>query len=852
MQTHERAGRRRTGKPSLYVVINNHFDLTWRRCWNRRFTWNGQEYASYADIQDAYMAENLALARRHPGYKFMTECTAVARKFIERHPEKLPELKRLAAAGRFEVGGAGDNVVDGNLALGESLARNFVTGFLWLEQHLGQRMACAVRNDAFGNSAQLPQILRQCGLRLVTGITYSELGGEYWRGLDGSTVCGRGLPRAGILAGYDKYPPCPHCHGKGCRRCRQRGFDQKLRARLTPFDKTLIRDKGRAYIELSPEELLPNPAVFDWLRQEAGEFAVRFAVESDFVPLLGDRLARVDALPARELHPSLEVNPNNTGCYVTRIRLKQRLRRAEYALLGAETLAAAAATRGAAWPRAELALAWEKLLFTTFHDAITGTHVDAAYTELMDIYAEIDTLAEGVAAGALRKMTVPRRGALSVVNPTGFSGPQIVAADVPLRGAGARVEDAAGQPLPTVAVERLSVARARVTFVAPALAPMSAATFRYRPGPPPAKRALGAHRIENARFRIEADEQGVRDVYDKLLGRTLLTRGAYRPFELILEEDEGSPWATIKPSMERCALSGRTKLLAAGQCGAQQSLRFETDMNRLANHSGARAWTTVTLTAGIERVDVATEVEWRACNMRLRVAMPVPAMGRHLYGIPYGTLERPVYEPWFDWKAAGGDWPAINWAGVEAPGFSVAALNRGLPSYRIEPADRNSSTILISLLRSPAYPTYLHEPESYTMTDYDGMRDEGRHRLEYAVTGYEQPLLASRVEADAQLFNAGLRAVAGEVTLPDLPAVESDHVYAASFKVAEEGDALVLRLAEYRGCAGRLRVRLPAAVRSAERVNLLERDGCPVPVRGGVAELDVRPWEIVTLRLERA
>ena len=72
-------------KPSLYVVITNHFDLTWRRCWDRRFTWDGQEYVSYAEIEDAYMTENLALARKHPEYKFMAECTAVARKFVERH-----------------------------------------------------------------------------------------------------------------------------------------------------------------------------------------------------------------------------------------------------------------------------------------------------------------------------------------------------------------------------------------------------------------------------------------------------------------------------------------------------------------------------------------------------------------------------------------------------------------------------------------------------------------------------------------------------------------------------------------------------------------------------------------------
>lgn len=837
-------------KPTLYVVINNHFDLTWRRCWDRRFSWNGQEFASYAEIQNAYMAHNLALARKHPEYKFMAECTAVARKFVARHPGRLAELKRLAAAGRFEVGGAGDNIVDGNLLLGETLARNFVSGFLWVEKQLGRRAACAVRNDAFGNSAQLPQIVRQCGIRLLTGLTYSEANGDYWRGLDGSTVCVRTIPRAGIGLTYTKLPPCAACRGRGCRRCGQRGFAARVYSQLTPFDRRIAKQTGVSYIEIMSEEALPNPALFAWLKQEARAFDARFAVESEFVPLLEERLARVDAPPAPALHDSLEMNPNNTGCYVSRIRVKQLLRRAEYAVLGAEALSAIASVAGAPCPRGRLADVWEKLLFMAAHDAVTGTHVDAAYEELLDTSAEIEAASATLAASALKRLTAPRRGSLAVFNLTGFSAPQVVTAELPLRGAGVCIEDYQGRSCPVVAVARQANGRSRVNFVAPAVAPFGAANFRYRPASAPAAKALRTPRIENARIRIEADARGVREVYDKLLRRSLLATGAYRPFELILEEDEGSPWATIKPSMERLALGGRTRLLGAATCGARQSLRFETEIDRLANHKGTMAWTTVSLVAGIERVDVTTEVAWFACNTRLRAALPVPAAGRHLYGIPYGAIERPVYQPWFNWKSGNGDWPAVNWAGVEGAGFSVAALNRGLPSHRIEPDGRQGSTILLSLLRSPAYPTYLHEPQSYTMTGYDGMRDEGRHSLEYAVTGYAETLLESRVETDAQLFNAGLRAVAGRVVLPELPLVASDHVYLAALKRAEEGDALVLRLAEQRGRAGRVGVRLPPYVRSAAQVNLLEREGRPLPVRDGATELHVRAWEIVTLRLE--
>ena len=126
-------------KPILFVLTNNHFDPTWRRCWDRRFTFNGGTFASYADIEEWYLLDNLEFARKHREYKFEAESTVVVRKFLERHPARLAELQRLAAEGRFAVSGAGDNIIDVNMVLGESIVRNFLLGLLWVEEHLGRR-----------------------------------------------------------------------------------------------------------------------------------------------------------------------------------------------------------------------------------------------------------------------------------------------------------------------------------------------------------------------------------------------------------------------------------------------------------------------------------------------------------------------------------------------------------------------------------------------------------------------------------------------------------------------------------------------------------------------------------------
>ncbi|MGD0092178.1 MAG: hypothetical protein ABSE73_19865, partial [Planctomycetota bacterium] len=70
-------------KPVIHILTNNHFDPTWRRCWDKRFTDKGRTFVSYAELEDYYLTDNLAIARRHPEYKFEAESTVVARKYLE-------------------------------------------------------------------------------------------------------------------------------------------------------------------------------------------------------------------------------------------------------------------------------------------------------------------------------------------------------------------------------------------------------------------------------------------------------------------------------------------------------------------------------------------------------------------------------------------------------------------------------------------------------------------------------------------------------------------------------------------------------------------------------------------------
>ena len=121
----------------ILLVINNHFDLSWRRPFDRRFEDNGRIFVSYADLEAMYILKNLELAEEFDDYKFEVESVAVLRKFLEKHPEREGQIKALAAEKRLYVPCSGDNIVDANLIHGEVLLRNFVRGIHWTQKKLG-------------------------------------------------------------------------------------------------------------------------------------------------------------------------------------------------------------------------------------------------------------------------------------------------------------------------------------------------------------------------------------------------------------------------------------------------------------------------------------------------------------------------------------------------------------------------------------------------------------------------------------------------------------------------------------------------------------------------------------------
>lgn len=655
----------------VLVVHHNHFDPTWRRCYDRPAVYNGVTVRSYAEVEELCIDRFLELADQ--GYTYALGQVAVLRKYLERNPERRAEVQRQIQAGRFTIVQAGEVIQDSVLPTAEGLVRNFLLARPFYrelagEGHRGLKLAWLM--DAFGNSPNYPQLLAGVGADTACHLTYRRLDESVWVGIDGSKVfCYDEFPT--ILGGcFDKHPPCPDCQGSGCEACRQTGLEicesfppEHLRQLL---HRAVQHQAPTVRLQLVSEEVPPDPQLIaliaEYNRHHEGVSDARFAG-----PCEVRRAGRGDLQRAwleRDLPPSKDLNPAMPGCLVTRIALKQRNRAIAYQLVRAE---AALASRSWAKqtpepPPAQLTEAWRDLVFTQFHDAITGTLIDSAAAECHEMLDRAEAAAEALL---------------------------------------------------------------------PAAEPAPEPTFREAPGDERATVEFGRFRIAYDRTgicRLWTDGQDLCGQFAHLTRRGR----PYRIGELTLEADFGDAWGTrIDPGHRYGLQLGDEHTSVAVADGA---LRWTGRYTGGDPKIDTLAWTvTVRPSPCGQRLDFTTEVDWDTANARLRVYFPVASQATSaLYEVPFGHLERAFDPARFDysqWQADHQEYPTLHWAAQPlADGRGVVVLNRGLPCYRWEPGRFD-----LSLLRSPQWHFCIVEPAQYEFWDIDGQRDSGHHRFEYAL-----------------------------------------------------------------------------------------------------------------------
>lgn len=843
------------------IRCTHHYDILWRRPFDRDFYYNGKRYISYADVEEMGIDSWLEMAERSD-LKFDLECVWTLRKYLERNPEKKEQIQKLWDEGRFELLGGGLLIPDTNMPAGETLVRNYVYGFLWSEKEFGHIPEIGCMNDSFGVSAQIPQIYRSCGVKWVTGLSYSYPTKDYWRGLDGSTVYIQQhfVKNARKIGPANYYSPCDACGGQGCDVCGHTGVNAFF---MTGELEEISFGEGEYpynVIKFGDEESLSTPELPQMVlaaNKKYDEPKYLFFTPKDLIAYHADDITAVDYPDPNRLSPEVEGGPNSSGTLVSRIKAKQRLRGLENQLMPLEKLCALLYLNGAEYPQEELHRLWENAVFAAFHDSVTGTHIDPGYDELMDGFdkAERNLVALKEKIQAEYFTCEP---AITVFNLTDSPISDVVTVEVPCADPVA-LYDEQGRPAVIYRTEKCGDKQI-VEFMAEEIPAGGTKVYTWEIcAAETAMQETDVKQIENEYFVVRSDTHGVYSIYDKEHHAELIDMNKGYANELILENDFGDPWATRELDRKRTRLGMDTVLESvrvsekyaemtfSGKFSGNESVWYPRDYRVMILE-----WKqTVRLYKGVKRVVFKTDIDWDTFDRRIRVSFPTKVHApedRGNYAVPYGVVSRDRYEfSRTGWNNANGDHPAVEWVSTCGDDVNVAIMNRGTPCARIE-----NGEMLVSLLRSPTFPNCLLWPEFYNAPVYDGMRDFGSHSFEYALTDFVGDWKNSDIVCQAELYNRTLLCVNGRSKLAlDGIELKADSSQISSMKKSENGEGIILRLVEQKGRADTVTLMLPKHCKSVVVTNLMEKDAQALHcIEDGTFAVEMHPFEIKTLKVE--
>ena len=766
-------------------------------------------------------ASVLGLMDRYADFTF-NQSSAQLYKWVEEDaPDLFDRVKERVAEGRWEPVGGSWVEPDCQIPSGESFVRQLFYGQRYLENTFGRRSPVAWFPDTFGYSPGLPQLLRGAGMTgfFTYKLNWSETNRFphdlfLWEGIDGSCVVAHTFENPGVDYNGDIAPL--DVHGTW------RNFE------------------GKRY---HPESLLS----FGWGDGGGGpseKMLENYERLKDFPAMPRLRMARVDeffaSLPREELPKwvgelYLELH---RGTLTTQAKVKKLNREAEHRLLEAEVFATLAALRGEEYPAEEIERLWKLLALNQFHDILPGTSISEVYE---DAHRQLEETING--AERLRDRALRRQGQRG-----GPTSAQTTVANVALHPRPLTVllpaepdlafAEYGGVPLPTQRTPEGLLIHAPEREV-PGLGWSSLALCREAadaasPGNSSGVQsgeADGGAIIENGLLRVEISDKGdLGRVYDKVEGREVLDGRGNR---LRVYADKPPNWDAWDIDEAYEGEGDEVPGASGVEVVEEGPLRGAVRVER--RFRGSRITQTYKLLAGSRRLDIETCVDWHERQVLLRALFPLEIRSHEAtFETMYGAVKRPTHRntPWDEVRFEVG---AHRFCDLSESGYGVALLNDGKYGHSAK-----GNVLGISLLRSPLYP--------------DPFADEGEHRFTYSLFPHPGDWTSAGVAQEALTLNAPLIPVTAEdESLPqEFSFVEAKGLELAlgSLKMAEEGEAVILRLYEPHGARGECTLRFGRPVERVERVNLLEEAEGPVEVQSGVVRLRVRPFEVVTLRVD--
>jgi alpha-mannosidase len=810
-------GIQKAGLPldaAIYATGHAHIDVAW--LWTLNQTRRKAERTFYNVIR---------LMDEFPDYHFSQSQPQLYEFIKEDQPELFEEIKQRVAEGRWEPIGGMWVEADCNLSGAESLARQFLLGRTFYRQHFGKDAESPILwlPDVFGYAWALPQLIHQAGLKYFMTIKigwsqYNRLPYDtfLWQGIDGtqilthfSTVKEFGSEYAST---YNSMANAKEALGTW------QNFQQK------ELHNDLLMAYGFGDGGGGPtREMLENIAVmkeFPALPQVRQSSANAFF--ESIAPLTDSKM-----MPVWNGELYLEYH---RGTYTTQARNKRANRKSEFLLHDAEFLATyASLLTNHEYPITEFTNAWRTICLNQFHDIIPGSSIGPVYEESQRQYAELTENVRRLMDDALRSIATALDAGLILVNATSFTQRGLVF----IPGDSAQRFTRDGQPLPVQSEE------SGLWVDAGEVEPYRVVALQKTVdgGPTTVQGLPSTVSLENDYLRVEFNSSGdITRIFDKKNNREVLAPNAVaNQFQAF--EDRPKSWDAwdieifYDDKMWLAETASSIKFIEYGE------LRQTIEIKRKISNSEYTQ--RISLDYNSPRLDFDTHIDWQDRHTMLKVAFPVNVLASQAtYEIQWGNVQRPAHRN-TSWDWARFETCAHKWVDLSEGNYGVSLLNDCKYGH-----DIHGNVMRITLLRSPTMPDPMADfgehDFKYSLYPHAGSWDEETQREAYLLN---DPLLVYKSKVEGQRSEQLIS------NLQSLLSASTPNIIIETVKRAEDGDGIIVRLYESQRKRGPVRVRFGRAVDYAWITNLLEENESVLSVDQDSIQLNMRPYQILTLRV---
>ncbi|NCB70976.1 MAG: alpha-mannosidase [Clostridia bacterium] len=788
--------------PTASVIGHTHIDVAW--LWTVEQT-KAKVARSFSTV--------LGLMKEYPDYRFMSSQPVLYSFLKDHYPMLYAEVQERIKEGRWECEGGMYLEADCNLTSGESLVRQFLYGKRFFKEEFAKESTILWLPDVFGYSGALPQILKKCGIKyfMTTKINWNQFDRMphdtfMWKGIDGSE----------ILTYFITTPE----------------VGQSPKQFFTTYNGRLHPDAVIGAWRRYQDKAINNDILICYGYGDGGGGPTKEMLETARRMEKGlPGMPRVKQTFVADYFQSLDATVKGNrelatwegelyfeyhrGTLTSMGRNKRGNRKSEFSLMDLELLDVLSGNDHVK----EREKLWKKVLVNQFHDILPGSSIKGVYDVTKVEYEELENSLHAFIQEDAMRLVEEDPAYITILNTTGFERHDLVYVGKDIQGLEC---DDAWYPAQNgyCYVTNIPSKGYRV-FQKTARTETSDIPFEFQ----------SSHELVTPYYRVKLSAKGtISELYDVKNNRNILKKNT-EGNRMVMFEDKPMNYDNWDIDIYYTEKYWEVETITSFAWVDVGPLYATLKVEKVISKSTITQW--ITFYAASSRIDFKNSVDWKESQCLLKVFFDADVhTDEATFDIQSGAIKRKTHQN-TSWDKARFESCGQKFVDVSERRYGVALLNDCKYGHSV----RNGE-IGLSLIKSGIYPN----PDA----------DKETHEFKFSLFPHEGDLSDSDTLANSYFVNQDLLEIEGKAPERKFSFVSSDckNVVIETVKRSEDGSGVVIRVYESENALTKFNLTFSKAFRTAFLTNLLEEDALEVAQNSDVLSLEIKPYEVLTIKIE--